>query len=86
MWSKHRTVGQRISLPAVGSVSLALDGSNMWRGGTYRASSLALVGGFAFDIETHTIGSFGLDVNVGYTFDQSAHTEDSSRLNILDET
>ena len=79
-------MGQRISLPAVGRVSLALDRSNMCRGGTYRASSLALVGGFAFDIEAHAIGSFGLDVNVGCTFNQSVHGKDSNRLYILDET
>ncbi len=82
----YRTVGQRISLPAVRNVSLALDGSNICRGETYRAGSLALVGGFAFDVEAHAIGSFGLDVNVGWTFDQSVHAKDSSRLNILDET
>ena len=79
-------MGQRISLPAVGRVSLALDRSNMCRGGTYRASSLALVGGFAFDIEAHAIGSFGLDVNVCCTFNQSVHGKDSNRLYILDET
>lgn len=79
-------MGQRILLPAVGSDSLATDGSNMCKGRTYRASSLALVGGFAFDIEAHAIGGFGLDVNVGCTFNQSVHVKDANRLYVLDET
>jgi len=55
-------------------------------GGTYRTSSLPLVGRFAFDVEAHAIGSFGLDVNVGCTFNQPVHAKDSNKLYILDET